>query len=86
MQSNCRQTLKKYIPAWSMWLHRVFTDLANTDERYCLTTDCSGVNKNSPGRHRTQADDPEKQICYFNKPNNDELYNIFKQQNKNRKL
>ena len=86
MQSNCRQTLKKYIPARSMWLHRVFTDLANTDERYCLTTDCSGVNKNGPGRYRTQADDPEKQICYFNKPNNDELYNIFKQQNKNRKL
>ena len=67
-----------------MWLHRVFTDLANTDERCCLTIDCSGVNKNGPGRYRTQADDPEKQIYYFNKPNNDELYNIFKQQNKNR--
>ena len=60
-----------------MWLNRVFTDLANTDKRYCLTIDCSGVNKNSPGRYRTQADDVEKQVCYFNEPNGDRLYNIF---------
>ena len=60
-----------------MWLNRVFTDLANTDKRYCIITDCSGVNKNSPGRYRTPADDPEKQVCYFNKPNDNELYNIF---------
>ena len=47
---------------------RVFTDLANTDELHCLTIDGSGVNKNGSGRYRTQADDPEKQVCYFNKP------------------
>ena len=51
-----------------MWLNRVFTDLANTNEQHCFTIDCSGGNKNGPGRYRTQADDPEKQICYFNKP------------------
>ena len=55
----------------------VCSDLANTDERHCLTIDCSGVNKNSPGRYRTQADDLEKQICCFNKPRDHELYNIF---------
>ena len=77
LQSNCRQTAKKYTPARSMWLNRVFTDLANTGKHYCLTIDCSGVNKNAPGRYRTQAGDPEKQVCYFNKPNDDELYNIF---------
>ena len=60
LQSNCRYTTKKYIPALLMWLNRVFTDLANIDKRYCLTIDCSGVNKNSPGRYRTQADDVEK--------------------------
>ena len=76
-QSNCRQTTKKYVPAGSMWLNRAFSDLANTDERHCLTIDCSGVNKNGPGRYRTQADDPEKQVCYFNKPCDDELYNVF---------
>ena len=77
LQSNCRQTTKKYVSARSMWLNRVFGDLANTDERHCLTIDCSGVNKNGPGRYRTQANDPEKQVCYFNKPWDDELYNVF---------
>ena len=42
-----------------------------------MTIDCSGVNKNGPGRYRTQADDPEKQVCYFNKLRDDELYNVF---------
>ena len=60
-----------------MWLNRAFSDLANTDERHCLTTDCSAVNKNGPGRYRTQADDPEKQACYFNKPCDVDLYNVF---------
>ena len=39
-----------------MWLNRVFSDLANPDERHCLTIDCSGVSKNGPGRYRTQVD------------------------------
>ena len=77
LQSNCKQTRKKYIPACSMWLHRVFTDLANTNKRHCLTIDCSGVNKNGPGRYRTQADNPDKQVCYFNKTCDDEFYNVF---------
>ena len=60
-----------------MWLNRVFADLANTDERHCLTSDCNGVNKKNPGRYRTQADDLEKHVCYFHKPHDDELYNVF---------
>ena len=75
--SNCRQTTKKYVPDCLMWLNRVFTDLANTDKQYCLTTDCSGVNKNGPDRYKTQAEDPDKQVCYFNKPCDDGLYNVF---------
>ena len=35
-----------------MWLNRVFIDLANREKYYCLTIDCSGVNKNDPGRYR----------------------------------
>ena len=77
LQSNCRQTTAKCVPAHSMWLNRVFSNLTNTDERYCLTIDCSGENKNGPGRYRTQADDQEKQVFYFNKPDDDELYNVF---------
>ena len=77
LESSCRQTTKKYVPAHSMWLNRVFTDLANTDEQHCLTIDCSGVNKNGPSRYRTQADDQNKQVCYFNKPRDDESCNVF---------
>ena len=77
LQSNCRQTTKKYVPALLMWLNRVFSDLTKADEQHCLTIDCSVVNKNDPRRYRTQADDPEKQICYFDKPHDDKLYNVF---------
>ena len=57
-----------------MWLHRVFTGLANTNKRHCLTIDCSGVNKNGPGRYRTQTDNLDKQVCYFNKTCDDDFY------------
>ena len=40
IQSNCRQTTKKYVPAHSVWLNRVFADFANTDEQYYFTIDC----------------------------------------------
>ena len=32
LQSNCRQTTKKCVPVRSIWLSRLFVDLANTDE------------------------------------------------------
>ena len=72
-QSNCRQTTKKYLPTRSTWVNRIFNDLANTDERHCLTINCSGVDKNGLDRYRTQTDDPNKQVCYFNRPRGDEL-------------
>ena len=49
LQSNSRQATKKYVPARSIWLNRVFTDLANTSERYCLIIGSSSLNKNVPG-------------------------------------
>ena len=61
----------------SLWLSRVFTDLANSQEKRCLTIDCSNKNKNGPGRYRTLADNPDRQICYFNKAHDDESYNVF---------
>ena len=42
-----------------------------------MTIDCGYINKNGPGRYRSSADNPEKQVCYFNKPNNDVFYNTF---------
>ena len=46
-----------------MWLHRVFTNLANFNKRHCLTICYSGVNKNGPGRYRTQADNPDNKFA-----------------------
>ena len=37
IQSNCILQSKKYVPARSFWLSRVFTDLANSEEKFCLT-------------------------------------------------
>ena len=42
-----------------------------------MTIDCSYKNKNGPGRYRLSFDNPDQQVFYFNKPNDDEYYNIF---------
>ena len=77
LQSNCVPTTAKYVPIRLMWINRLFIDLANRDERNCLTIDCSRINKTGLGRYRTRADNPEKQVCYFNEPRNDQVYNVF---------
>ena len=77
IQINCILQSKKYVPARSLWLNRVFTDLANSHEKHCLTIDCGYTNKNGPGRYRSSADNPEKQVCYFNNPDDDVFYNTF---------
>ena len=67
IQSNCILQSKKYVPACFLWLNRVFTDLANSHEKHCMIIDCGYINKNGF----------EKQVCYFNKPNDDVFYNTF---------
>ena len=37
----------------------------------------SGVNKNGHGRFRTEANNPEKQFCYFNGQNSDQMFRVF---------
>ena len=77
IQGNCILQSKKYVPVRSLWLSRVFNDLANSHEKHCLTIDCGYQNKNGPGRFRSSSENPEKQVCYFNKPGNDVHYNNF---------
>ena len=77
IQSICILQSKKCVPTRSLWFTRVFTDLANSQEKLCLTIDCGYKNKNGPGRYRLSADNPDKQVCYFNKLNDDVLYNTF---------
>ena len=77
LQANCISRGKTYIPIRLLWLTRLFTELANSHEKHCLTIDCSYLNKNGPGRFRTQAVNLEKQVCYFAKPNDDKFFNTF---------
>ena len=76
IQGNCILQSKKYVPIRLLWLSRVFNDLANSHEKHCLTIDCGYSNKNGPGRFRS-SENPEKQVCYFNKPGDDMYYNTF---------
>ena len=77
LQANCISRGKTYIPVRLLWLTRLFTELANSHEKHCLTIDCSYLNKNGPGRFRTQAENPEKQVCFFAKPNDDKFFNTL---------
>ena len=77
IQSNCILQSKKYVDARSLWLNRVFADSANSHEKLCLTFGCGYIYKNGPGRYRSSADNSEKQVCYFNKPNGDVFCNTF---------
>ena len=63
LQSNCIKQTRKYVPVRSLWPNRVFTDLANSHEKHCLTIDCSYQNKNGPGRYRSSADNPVEQFA-----------------------
>ena len=74
-EGACSRKTKKYIPQNAFWLNRLFFELANTNDKICLTTDSCGVNKDGPGRFRTKDDNPEFQVCYFNSKNNEQVYN-----------
>ena len=77
LEGACSRKTKKYIPQNAFWLNRLFFDLANMNDKICLTIDSSGVNKDGPGRFRTKADNPEFQVCYFNSKNDEQVYNEF---------
>ena len=51
--------------------------MTNDNEKTCYTIECSGVNGNGPARFRTEANNPDKQVCYFNGQNIDQMFNAF---------
>ena len=78
LEANCVRQTTKYIPVNSLWMTKLFITLANNkNDKTCLTIDCTSLNTNGPGRYRTEAADPDKHTCYFNKSDDDTLYNIF---------
>ena len=52
-------------------------ELANKNEKVCLTVDCSNTNRDGPGIFRTEADNSDFQACYFNAANDEQVYNEF---------
>ena len=58
LKNVCLRKTRKYIPLSSLWISRLFIELTNRNDRICLILDCSGINKEGPGRFRTEADKP----------------------------
>ena len=77
LESACIRKTSKYIPHSSLWISRLFIELANKNDKVCLTLDCSNKIKDGPGRFKTEADNPVSQFCYFNLHNDDQIYNQF---------
>ena len=76
LESNCIRNTNKYIPVNSLWVTKLFIQIANTDEKTCLTNDSTRLNPISPGRYRTGAEDPYSQICFLNKADDDYMFNV----------
>ena len=77
LENVCIRKTRKYIPQSTLWISRLFIELANRDDRDCLTLDCSSVNKDGPGRFRTDADKPDFQTCYYSAADDEQVYNEF---------
>ena len=71
LEGACIRKTSKYIPRASLWISRLFIELANRNDKVCLTLDCSSTNKDGLGRFRADADNPDNQVCYFNSANDE---------------
>ena len=77
LDGSCVRKTTKYIPRSLLWINRLFIELANRNQKVCLTLDCSNTNRDGPSRFRSDADNPDKQVCYFNTPTDEQVYNEF---------
>ena len=77
LDGSCVRKSGKYIPRSQLWINRLFIELANKNQKVCLTLDCSNTNRDGPSRFRSDADNPDKQVCYFNSPTDEQVYNEF---------
>ena len=77
LDGSCVRKSSKYIPRSQLWINRLFVELANKSQKVCLTLDCSNTNRDGPARFRSDADNPDKQVCYFNTPSDEQVYNEF---------
>ena len=77
LEGICIRKTRKYIPQSALWISRLFIELANKNDRVCLTLDCSRINEEAPGRFRTKVDKRDFQTCYYNVADDEQVYNEF---------
>ena len=78
LEANCIRKTTKCILVNSLWITKSFIQLANNEsDKTCLSIDCTGLNSNGPGRFRTDSANPDSQTCFFNKSDDDTLFNVF---------
>ena len=77
LDNSCVRKSSKYIPRTHFWINRLFIELANKSQKVCLTLDCSNTNRDGPSRFRSDADNPDKQVCYFNSLTDEQVFNEF---------
>ena len=77
LEGSCVRKTTRYIPRSLLWINRLFIELANKGQKVCLTIDCSNTNRDGPSRFRSDADNPDKQVCYFNTLTDEQVYNEF---------
>ena len=77
LEGSCVRKTTRYIPRSLLWINRLFIELANKNQKVCLTLDCSNTNREGPSRFRSDANNPDKQVCYFNAPTDEQVYNEF---------
>ena len=77
LDGSCVRKTTRYIPRSLLWINRLFIELANKSQKVCLTLDCSNTNRDGPSRFRSDADNPDKQVCYFNTPTDEQVFNEF---------
>ena len=66
LEANCIRRTTKYIPVNSLWITKLFVQLANNEnEKTCLTIDCTGFNPNGPGRFKNDAAAADSQTCFL---------------------
>ena len=65
IMSNCHRETITCIPARNLW-SKIYIAISNGNNKIFLIIDCRNINLIGPGKYRTNADNPEKQFCYFN--------------------
>ena len=77
LTTNCKRYTYQYIPGRELWLNKLYFEISNSNKKECLTIDCRNFNSIGPSKFRTNAEDGQRQICYYNRNKKDKLFNRF---------